>query len=49
MQQVKTYKAAAGWSTYADHILEEGQTVTKAMQRKFAKEKALEEDTGDMR
>lgn len=44
-----TYKAAAGWSAYSDHILEEGQTVTKAMQRKFAKEKALEEDTGDMR
>lgn len=43
-----TYKAAAGWSAYSDHILEEGQTVTKAMQRKFAKEKALE-DTEDMR
>lgn len=43
-----TYKAA--WSAYADHILEEGQTVTRAMQRKFAKEaKAIEEDTGDMR
>ena len=44
-----TYKAAAGWSAYSDHILEEGQTVTRAMQRKFAKEKALEEDIGDMR
>ena len=45
-----TYKAAAGWSAYADHILEEGQSVTRAMQRKFAKEaKAIEEDTGDMR
>ena len=30
-----TYKAAAGWSTYADHILEEGQQVTRAMQRKL--------------
>ena len=45
----ETYKSAAGWSAYADHILEEGQTVTRAMQRKFAKEKALEEDTEDMR
>lgn len=26
-----TYKAAAGWSTYADHILEEGQTRSRAM------------------
>ena len=33
----ETYKAAAGWSAYADHILEEGQSVTRAMQRKFAK------------
>jgi hypothetical protein len=40
-----TYKAASGWSAYADHILEEGQSVTRAMQRKFAKEaKALEEN-----
>lgn len=46
----ETYKAAAGWSAYSDHILEEGETVTRAMQRKFAKEaKAIEEDTGDMR
>lgn len=42
-----TYKAA--WSAYADHILEEGQTVTRAMQRKFAKEAKAIEDTGDMR
>lgn len=34
----ETYKAAAGWSAYADHILEEGQTVTRAMQSKFKKE-----------
>jgi hypothetical protein len=45
----ETYKAASGWSTYASHIVEEGQTVTRAMKAKFAKEKALEEDTGDMR
>ena len=31
----ETYKAAAGWSAYSDHILEEGQTVTRAMQRKL--------------
>lgn len=44
-----TYKAAAGWSAYSDHILEEGQTVTKAMQRKFAKEaKAIEENGEEM-
>lgn len=42
-----TYKAAAGWSAYADHILEEGQTVTRAMQRKFAKEAKAIEETGD--
>lgn len=33
-----TYKAASGWSAYADHILEEGQTVTRAMKAKFARE-----------
>jgi hypothetical protein len=30
-----TYKAAEGWSTYADHILEEGQTPNRAMLAKF--------------
>jgi hypothetical protein len=30
-----TYKAASGWSTYADHILEEGQTPNRAMLAKF--------------
>lgn len=34
----ETYKAAAGWSAYADHILEEGQTPNRAMLSKFAKE-----------
>lgn len=33
-----TYKSASGWSTYADHILEEGQAVTRAMKAKFARE-----------
>jgi len=30
-----TYKAAAGWSTYADHIVEEGQTLSKAALRRI--------------
>ena len=30
-----TYKAAAGWSDYADHILEEGQTPNRMMLAKF--------------
>lgn len=33
-----TYKSAAGWSAYSDHILEEGEVVTRAMQSKFKKE-----------
>ena len=46
----ETYKAAAGWSTYADHILEEGQTVTRAMKAKFAKEVSdVGADEGDKR
>lgn len=31
----ETYKAASGWSTYADHILEEGQTPNRMMLAKF--------------
>jgi hypothetical protein len=31
----ETYKAASGWSTYADHILEEGQTPNRAMLSKM--------------
>ena len=31
-----TYKAAAGWSAYADHILEEGQTPNRAMLSRLA-------------
>jgi hypothetical protein len=43
-----TYKAASGWSTYADHILEEGQTPNRAMLSRLAK--AVETDTDeDMR
>lgn len=44
----ETYKAAAGWSDYADHILEEGQTPNRAMLSRLAK--AVETDTDeDMR
>ena len=43
-----TYKAAAGWSAYSEHILEEGQTPNRAMLSRLAKtdmeaEKADEE------
>ena len=31
----ETYKAASGWSTYADHILEEGQVRNRAMLANF--------------
>lgn len=31
----ETYKSASGWSTYADHILEEGQQPNRAMLAKF--------------
>ena len=41
----ETYKSAAGWSAYSEHILEEGQTVTKAMQRKFASDALKAEET----
>lgn len=37
-----TYKSAAGWSTYADHILEEGQTPNRAMLAKFNSAKTEE-------
>lgn len=40
-----TYKAAAGWSTYADHILEEGQTPNRAMLSRLAK--AADTDTDE--
>ena len=32
-----TYKSAAGWSAYSDHILEEGQTPNRAMLSRLAK------------
>jgi hypothetical protein len=41
----ETYKSAAGWSAYSEHILEEGQTVTRAMQRKFASDALKAEET----
>lgn len=36
----ETYKAASGWSTYADHILEEGQQPNRAMLAKFNSDNA---------
>jgi hypothetical protein len=39
-----TYKAASGWSTYADHILEEGQTPNRMMLAKFGSAGLGEED-----
>lgn len=44
----ETYKAASGWSAYADHILEEGQTPTRAMMAKFNAMKT-DEPQDDMR
>lgn len=41
----ETYKAAAGWNAYADHILEEGQTPNRAMLSRLAK--AVETDTDE--
>lgn len=39
-----TYKAASGWSAYADHIVEEGQTLSKAALRRIqAEEKTIDE------
>lgn len=43
----ETYKAASGWSTYADHILEEGQTPNRMMLAKFKEE--TDEPQDDMR
>ena len=42
-----TYKAASGWSTYANHILEEGQTPNRMMLAKFNEE--TDEPQDDMR
>jgi hypothetical protein len=41
----ETYKSASGWSTYADHILEEGQTPNRAMLSRLAK--AVDTDTDE--
>ena len=43
-----TYKQAEGWSSYADHILEEGQTPNRAMLAKFNSAKT-DEPQDDMR
>ena len=45
----ETYKAAAGWSTYADHILEEGQTPNRAMLSRLAVSDGSEEDGSNER
>ena len=47
----ETYKAASGWSSYADHILEEGQQPNRAMLAKFnsAKTEETDEPQDDMR
>lgn len=39
-----TYKAASGWSNYADHILEEGQTPNRAMLAKLDSAEPGEEE-----
>ena len=39
-----TYKAASGWSDYADHILEEGETPTRAMLSKFENSKKSDDE-----
>ena len=44
----ETYKAASGWSSYADHILEEGQTPNRMMLAKFNSAKT-DEPQDDMR
>lgn len=41
-----TYKSASGWSDCADHILEEGQTPTRAMVAKF---NSTDNDDGEKR
>lgn len=42
----ETYKAAAGWSAYADHIVEEGSRMTASQLRKIQSD---DDDAGDMR
>jgi hypothetical protein len=44
-----TYKAAEGWSSYADHILEEGQTPNRMMLAKFGSAGPGEEETDEPR
>lgn len=40
----ETYKATSGWSTYADHILEEGQAPNRLMMAKFNSDNADNEE-----
>jgi hypothetical protein len=42
------YKSATGWSSYADHVLEEGQQPNRAMLAKFNSTKT-DEPQDDMR
>jgi hypothetical protein len=44
----ETYKAASGWSTYADHIVEEGQSLSKAQLRAIEEEQK-KSDNEEMR
>ena len=45
----ETYKAASGWSSYADHILEEGSTPNRAMLAKFNDKSDDKSDTPEER
>lgn len=45
----ETYKAAAGWSSYADHIVEEGSQLTRAQLRNIQNEAKKNSDGEEMR
>jgi hypothetical protein len=44
-----TYKSASEWSTYADHILEEGQSLSKSQLRAIAEEQKKSDNGEEMR
>ena len=44
-----TYKSAAGWSDYADHIVEEGQNLSKSQLRAIAEEQKKSDNGEEMR
>ena len=44
-----TYKAASGWSTYADHITEDGSQLSVSQLRNIELENSKKSDDGDMR